>query len=103
MDKTIRRITDLKAQRDETYRYWQSRPIAEQMGAVAQIVRDVYALKGIDLEKIPSDRSLVRVANRDWKAASREHLIKNKIAIGRHQDLADVEKLRNSGSQADNS
>ena len=62
-----------------------------------------YALKGIDLEKIPSDRSFVRVANRDWKAASREHLIKNKIAVGRHQDLADVEKLRNSGSQADNS
>lgn len=27
---------------------------------------------------------------------SREHLIKNKIAVGRHQDLADVEKLRES-------
>lgn len=25
---------------------------------------------------------------------SREHLIKNKLAVGRHQDLADVEKIR---------
>lgn len=27
---------------------------------------------------------------------SREHLIKNKLAVGRYQDLADVEKLRES-------
>ncbi len=27
---------------------------------------------------------------------SREHLIKNKLAVGRHQDLADVEKLLES-------
>jgi hypothetical protein len=27
---------------------------------------------------------------------SREHLIQNKLAVGRHQDLADVEKLRES-------
>lgn len=31
---------------------------------------------------------------------SREHLIKNKLASGRHQDLADVEKLRESTSSA---
>lgn len=30
---------------------------------------------------------------------SREHLIRNKLAVGRLQDLADVEKLRESGSQ----
>jgi hypothetical protein len=29
---------------------------------------------------------------------SREHLIQNKLAVGRHQDLADVEKLRESAS-----
>lgn len=29
---------------------------------------------------------------------SREHLIQNKLAAGRHQDLADVEKLRESAS-----
>jgi len=27
---------------------------------------------------------------------SREHLIQNKLAVGRHQDFADVEKLRES-------
>lgn len=31
---------------------------------------------------------------------SREHLIKNKIAVGRHQDLADVEKLREAAPEA---
>ncbi|MGA3372544.1 MAG: nucleotidyltransferase [Terracidiphilus sp.] len=30
---------------------------------------------------------------------SREHLIQNKLAAGRHQDLADVEKLRESASE----
>jgi len=29
---------------------------------------------------------------------SREHLIQNKLAVGRHQDLADVEKLREAAS-----
>lgn len=29
---------------------------------------------------------------------SREHLIQNKLAVGRHQDLADVEKLREVAS-----
>jgi len=30
---------------------------------------------------------------------SREHLIRNKLAVGRHQDLADVEKLRESAPE----
>ena len=30
---------------------------------------------------------------------SREHLIQNKLAVGRHQDLADVEKLRESAPE----
>jgi hypothetical protein len=32
---------------------------------------------------------------------SREHLIRNKLAVGRHQDLADVEKLRAAARAAD--
>ena len=31
MDKTIRRVTDLKEQRMETYRYWRSRPADERL------------------------------------------------------------------------
>jgi hypothetical protein len=60
MDKTIRRVTDFKEQQAETYRYWQSRSIAERMEAVAEIVRDVYLMKGIDLDSQPMDKTIVR-------------------------------------------
>jgi hypothetical protein len=67
-DKTIRRVTDFKAQQDETYRYWRSRTSAERMEAVAEIVRDAYLAKGIDLEQLPSDKTLIRVERSAWKA-----------------------------------
>jgi hypothetical protein len=67
-DKTIRRVTDLKAQRLETYRYWRSRSCAERMEAVAEIVRGAYLNKGIDLDLQPSDKILVRVERPNWKA-----------------------------------
>ncbi|HEY1208226.1 MAG TPA: hypothetical protein VGE85_02550 [Terracidiphilus sp.] len=67
-DKTIRRVTDLKAQRLETYRYWQSRSCAERMEAVVEIVRGAYLAKGIDIDHRPSDRTLVRVERPNWKA-----------------------------------
>jgi hypothetical protein len=34
---------------------------------------------------------------------SREHLIRNKLAVGRHQDLADVEKVRESAPESQSS
>lgn len=68
VDKTIRRVTDLKAQREETYRYWRSRTCAERVEAVAEIVRDAHLSKGIDLELRPSDKTLVRVERPAWKA-----------------------------------
>jgi len=68
MDKTLRRVTDIKAQRLETYRYWQSRSCAERLEAVAEIVRWAYLAKGIDLDHRPSDRTLVRVERPNWKA-----------------------------------
>jgi hypothetical protein len=61
MDKTIRRVTDFKEQQAETYRYWQSRSVAERMEAVAEIVRDVYWMKGIDIDSLPVDKTIVRV------------------------------------------
>jgi hypothetical protein len=60
MDKTIRRITDFKEQQAETYRYWQSRTVAERMEAVAEIVRDAYLTRGIDVEAQPMDKTIVR-------------------------------------------
>ena len=68
-DKTIRRVTDLKAQRLETYRYWRSRSCAERMEAVAEIVRSAYLSKGIDLDQLPSDKTLKRIERPNWKAA----------------------------------
>ena len=67
--RTIRRITDLKAQRMEAYRYWQSRSAAERMDAIEEVVRNVYFAKGIDLDSRPSSKRLVRVVRPNWKAA----------------------------------
>jgi len=67
-DKTIRRVTDLKAQRLETYRYWRTRTCAERMQAVAELVRDAYLAKGIDLDLRPSNKTLARVKRPNWKA-----------------------------------
>jgi len=68
MDKSIRRVTDLKEQRMETYRYWRTRSAAERMDAVAEIVRDVYLTKGIDLDSRPVDKTLLRIERPLWKA-----------------------------------
>ena len=69
VDKTIRKVTDFTAQRIETYRYWQSRPAAERMDAVEEMVREAYFAKGIDLDLRPSDKTLIRVKRPSWKAA----------------------------------
>jgi hypothetical protein len=69
MDKTIRRVTDLTAQRQETYEYWRGRSTAERMNAITEIVQTVYALKGIDLDHSCANKQLVRLEISDWKAA----------------------------------
>ncbi len=68
MDKTIRRVTDLAAQQDETYQYWRIRSFMEKMDAVTELVRDAYLSKGIDLEDRKPDRKIIRVLRPDWKA-----------------------------------
>jgi len=45
MDKTLRRVTDLEEQQAETYRYWQSRPVAERLVAVCELSEAAYAFK----------------------------------------------------------
>jgi hypothetical protein len=61
VDKTIRRVTDFKEQRAETYRYWQSRPISERIEAMTEIARNVYLARGIDVDARPSDKTIVRI------------------------------------------
>jgi len=68
MDKTIRRVTDLEEQQAETYRYWASRPVAERMAAIDEVVRLAYYAKGIDIDNLPMNRTFVRVDRPDWKA-----------------------------------
>ena len=43
MDKTIRRVTDFKAQRLETYRYWRSQSVGDRLSAVWDISESAYA------------------------------------------------------------
>lgn len=59
--KIVRRVTDANEQRQETYRYWRSRTCAERLAAVDEIIRDAYLAKGIDIDKLPSNRTIVRV------------------------------------------
>ena len=62
MDKTIRRVTDLKAQQAETYRYWRSRPIGERLIAVWETTAAAYAFKGIKYDATRrSEATLTRV------------------------------------------
>lgn len=68
-DKTVRKVTDLKEQRLESYRYWQSRTAAERMDAIEEVVRDTYLARGIDLDTRPVDKTVVRIERPEWKAA----------------------------------
>ena len=43
MDKTLRRVTDLREQQAETYRYWQSQPVGERLVAVCELSEEAYA------------------------------------------------------------
>jgi hypothetical protein len=45
MDKTIRKVTDLEEQQAETFRYWQSRPVAERLTVVCELSEAAYAFK----------------------------------------------------------
>jgi dimeric dUTPase (all-alpha-NTP-PPase superfamily) len=69
VNRTIRRVSDFKAQRMEAYRYWQSRSAAERMNAIEEVVRGAYFAKGIDLDCRSSNKKLVRVVRPNWKAA----------------------------------
>ncbi|MBB5063142.1 hypothetical protein HDF15_001482 [Granulicella mallensis] len=66
MDKTIRRVTDLKQQRAENFRYWQSIPLGERLSAISELSVNAYtfanAVKGVRNEDGSRlQRSLVRV------------------------------------------
>jgi hypothetical protein len=62
MDKTIRRVTSLKEQRAENFRYWQSISPGERLLAVAGVTADCYSFKGVPRENVQRvPRTLVRI------------------------------------------
>jgi dimeric dUTPase (all-alpha-NTP-PPase superfamily) len=69
LNRSIRKVRDLRAQRIETYRYWQTRTVPERMKAIEEMVREAYFATGVDLDRQPSDRRLIRVTRPNWKAA----------------------------------
>jgi hypothetical protein len=61
MDKTLRRVTDLREQQAETYRYWQSVPPGDRLSAVSELSVSAYSFKGIRHDGSGLKRTLVRL------------------------------------------
>jgi hypothetical protein len=62
MDKTIRRVTELRQQRAENFCYWQSIPPGARLAAVFEVSADAYAFKGVrHADGSRLQRTLVRI------------------------------------------
>lgn len=74
---------------------------AFQIGVEPDRIDVLQAIAGVTFDEAWPSR-VETLLDKDTPAhvISREHLIKNKLASGRHQDLADVEKLREAASAA---
>jgi hypothetical protein len=60
--KAFRVIADPKAQKAETYRYWQSLSIAERFDAIIQATANAYAIAGKSFDVTHrSERTLTRI------------------------------------------
>ncbi len=59
--RLIRKFTGSEEQELETSRYWAGRTIAEKMQATAELVRDGYRARGIDVDPSGASRAVVRV------------------------------------------
>ncbi len=70
-----------------------------QIGAPPVRIDVMTAIDGVDFAEAWPARMLTRFADQPVAVLSREHLIKNKRATGRTQDLADVEQLEAGGRE----
>ena len=57
------------------------------------------AITGVDFEEAWPDRMQTKFADQPVSVLSRQHLLQNKRATGRKQDLADVEWLEGAGNR----
>lgn len=67
--------------------------IVFQIGVAPIRIDIITAIDGVTFEEAWPARVLSRYGDQPINVLSREHLIQNKLASGRHQDLADVEVL----------
>jgi len=61
-DKSIRGFSSHEEQRAATYRYWQSRPVAERLAAVWEATRAAWSVRGFRYDASQrSERTLTRI------------------------------------------
>ncbi|MBI2359331.1 MAG: hypothetical protein HYV04_10575 [Deltaproteobacteria bacterium] len=70
-----------------------------QIGVAPLRIDVLTAIDGVDFGEAWADRMITKFADQPIAVLSREHLIKNKRAAGRTQDLADVERLLGKGKK----
>ncbi len=68
-----------------------------QIGVPPMRIDILTEIDGVEFADAWPTRVLVRFADQEVGVLSREHLIQNKCAAGRTQDLADVERLEARG------
>lgn len=68
--------------------------IVFQIGVAPIRIDILTSISGVSFEEAWPVRVLARYDDQPIQVLSREHLIKNKLASGRPQDIADVEKLK---------
>ncbi len=69
-----------------------------QIGVAPLRIDVLTAIDGVDFDEAWPSRLNTQFADQPITVLSKEHLIKNKRATGRTQDLADVERLVGKGS-----
>ena len=74
---------------------------AFQIGIAPLRIDVITAIDGVSFEEAWSARLITKFADQPTAVLSKEHLIRNKRAVGRTQDLADVEWLETNKQQGD--
>ena len=70
-----------------------------QIGVAPLRIDVLTAIDGVDFAEAWAARFITKFDDQPIAVLSREHLIKNKRATGRTQDLADVERLMEKGTK----
>ena len=68
--------------------------IVFQIGVAPRRIDIITQIAGVDYDEASESAGKVEVDNLSVKVLSAEHLIKNKLAVGRPKDIDDVQNLR---------